>query len=226
MAKKKKKNKIDWFSQYETGKKKDKKRKEKKSDKHVMYNGPKLKAVKPTLDRKEVRAAQKAAKEPAKIADAIVSAKNKCNHCQEMLTVEEFAKKYPVSQHIAPMLNEYIAEFGEENVRVCGACFTPVVSRDVINPKEVKRSFLIVDGTLNHLMANMRMSKKELKFIKKSVIRTSEMTNTVVPMLEELREKEEAVRTNQPAKTAVGGPAPANHNTSSGGLAIPEGVTF
>lgn len=232
MAKKKKKSKIDWFSRYEdSNKKNNKKHKDKKSDgKRKMYQEPKLKAVKPTIDRKEARAAQKAAKEPAKIAEAILDAKKKCNHCQEMLTVAEFNKKYPNRPHIAPLLNDYIAEFGEANVRVCSACFTPVVSRDVITTKDVKRAFLIVDGTLNHLMANTRLSKKEFKFVKKAVGRNVEASDTVVPMLSELREKEEKVRMNQPAKTSVGGPAPIGHNSSqtgsSGGLQLPEGATF
>lgn len=231
MAKKKKKSKLDWFTKYEASKKGNKKHKDKKSDgKHKMYQEPKLKAVKPTIDRKEARAAQKAAKEPAKIAEAILDAKKKCNHCQEMLTVSEFNKKYPNRPHIAPLLNDYVAEFGEANVRICSACFTPVVSRDIITPKDVKRSFLIVDGALNHLMANMRLSKKEFKFVKKAADKNIEASDTVVPMLDELRDKEEKVRMNQPAKTSVGGPAPIGHNTSqtgsSGGLQLPEGATF
>lgn len=233
----KKKNKVQsWLDRFDDdGKKKDKKKKKKnRDDRQMNVNGPKLKNVKPTLDRKEVREVHKAADKPVKLPKVIEEKREVCNHVQDVMSVAQFRNEFEDRQYLARNLDAYVKTFGENFVGICNGCFEVLLDRRLITVAEAQKAFLLIIGTMNHLMANYRMGKKELKNMKSSQEMMNDVMKTVLPMLKELREAEGAV--NETAKVSYGGATPVGNEASrtevsSGdeerrGLEIPEGMSL
>lgn len=234
----KKKNKVQsWLDRFDDDdKKKNKKKKKNKNrdDRQMNINGPKLKNVKPTLDRKDVREVHKAADKPIKLPKVIEEKREVCNHVQDVMSVAKFRNEFEDRQYLASNLDSYVKIFGENYVGICNGCFEVLLDRRLITIAETQRAFLLIIGAMNHLMANYRMGKKELKNMKSSQEMVNDVMKTVLPMLKELREAEG--ESTETAKVSYGGATPVGNEASTAetaptnderrGLEIPEGMNL
>lgn len=237
MSKKKKNKAAAWLSRFEDGgKKKGKNKKKNREDDDRVMNvaaGIKLKNVKPSLDKKDVRDVHRAAEKPIKLPKQIEEAREVCNHVQETYSVPAFNKEFEGRPYLAKNLDMYARMFGEENLGICKGCFEVMVDRKLITVDETQRAFLLILAAMNHLMANYRMKKKELKELKSSEQMIEEAMKTVVGMLKELRTAEKANEPTIVAKTSYGGPTPVGNEAAAReetqqavGLDIPEGMNL
>ena len=101
MSKKSKKNKYFYTS-------KDIKKKNKKGKKIKGYEAPKLKSVKPTLDKSDAKKNKKILLAPVEIPKEFIKNRAKCNHAGQVISVAEFKAMTPTYAAYTPMLDTIV----------------------------------------------------------------------------------------------------------------------
>lgn len=161
MSKKKKNKKY-----YEIfGDKKTKK--DKKSKKVKGYEKPRLKTVKPNLDKSDAKKNTKILLAPVEIPKEFIKNRNKCNHAGKTISVAEFKAMTPTYAAYTPQLDAIVDLFGEENVKICKSCYDVLVTKNLVSVSDVLDSVSKLYAAANIVVANKRMKDDEVKDIAK-----------------------------------------------------------
>ena len=128
--------------------KSDKKSK-KKGKKVKGYEAPKLKTVKPTLDKADAKKSKKILLAPVEIPKEFIKNRTKCNHAGNMISVAEFKAMTPTYAAYTPMLDTIVELFGEENCSICKSCFDVLVGKDQISVSDVLGSINTLSAAAN-----------------------------------------------------------------------------
>lgn len=160
MSKKdKKKNKKSYFKGFDSvSKGKKKKNKGGKGKRHDL----KLKTVNATLSKKEAHDQAKEVLKPVKVSEKFTLRREKCNHAANTITAAEFKEMTPSYAAFTPMLDSAIRIYGEENVRVCKKCYDVVVAKSELSAADIDDATTKLYAICNCVVANRRMSKKEV----------------------------------------------------------------
>lgn len=187
MSKKKHKKNKSYYDYYygdkKGGKKKDKEKSGKKDKSY--YKAPKMKMVKPTLDKKEAKESKKILMAPIDIPKAFVKNRNKCNHADGLISVAEFKNMTPTYGAFTPMLDAAIEVFGEENLHICKYCYDVVVNPECLSEDRVKESLVILYMAANAVVSRKRMKPDEVKDIAKTKNDLSDWNN-IIDLFEKL----------------------------------------
>lgn len=184
MSKKSKKN--SYYSMFESKKTK------KKGKKTKAYEAPKLKSVKPSLDKDDAKKSKKILLAPVEIPKEFTKNRIKCNHAGDVISVAEFKAMTPTYAAYTPMLDSIVAMFGEENCFVCKRCFDILVGKDQISVSDVIGSINTLYAAANVVVANKRMKDDEIKDIAK-VKNDLEDWMKIADLLGEITEKSSPV---------------------------------
>lgn len=186
MSKKsKKKNKYFYTS-------KDIKKKNKKGKKIKGYEAPKLKSVKPTLDKSDAKKNKKILLAPVEIPKEFIKNRAKCNHAGQVISVAEFKAMTPTYAAYTPMLDTIVELFGEENCSICKSCFDVLIDKKQISVSDVLGSINTLYAAANMVVANKRMKDDEVKDIAK-IKNDLEDWLKVADLLAEIKENESPV---------------------------------
>ena len=158
MGKKKKDKGYKYFNAQ--GKKKSKKSKKGSS-------GPKLKVVRPTVDRKDIKRARKIILAPVEIPKEFTEVRRKCNHADKLITPAEFRAMTPSYSAFTPMLDFACRVYGEDNVYVCKCCYDVIVKPELITVDDVDNAILTLYMAANKAVSLRRMKDDEVKAINK-----------------------------------------------------------
>lgn len=153
------------YYQYGIGGSGSKKSKKSKGSKTVHYKDPKLKNMKSTLSKAEVKANRHTIEKPVKVPKDFMERRQKCNHAAGLLTVQEFKSMTTGWAAYTPAVDRMVAKYGEDNVRICRDCFDVLVSRDMVTTKDVEEALTTLYAACNVAVANRRMKKSEVKKI-------------------------------------------------------------
>lgn len=146
----------------------DKKDKKGKKGKKIKgYEAPKLKTVKPNLDKSEAKKNTKILLAPVEIPKEFIKNRNKCNHAGKTITVAEFKAMTPTYAAYTPQLDSIVDLFGEDNVRVCKSCYDVLVTKNLVSVDDVLDSVAKLYAAANIVVANKRMKDDEVKDIAK-----------------------------------------------------------
>lgn len=157
----KKKNK--YFAELISEPKKSKKNKKKSK----AYDTPKLKTVKPTLDKSDAKKNTKILLAPVEIPKEFIKNRNKCNHAGKTISVADFKAMTPTYAAYTPQLDAIVDIFGEDKVCVCKSCYDVMVDVDQINDSDVLKAISVLYAAANIVVANKRMKDDEIKDIAK-----------------------------------------------------------
>ena len=186
MGKKHKKGKY-FNDPLETSKKKGKKGKGNKKD--MAKAMKKVKTVKETLTKKEIKFNHKELEKPFDVNKKFLNNRCKCSHAGDTMSVAEYRRDYPGKTEVyTPMLQTFIDLFGEEHLRICDSCFEVMVDRSEISVDAVKEALATLYGAAGVVVANVRMKKDEVKAINKARIGLDEF-RSMLGFMEELEEK-------------------------------------
>lgn len=160
-----KKHKKSYFGDRDLSKKNRKKKGGKKSG---YYGDPteKVKRVKPSLNKKEIKENRKIADAPYEIPRELLKNRRKCNHADGKITVDEFIKSGK-NQAIVPMLTQMVEVFGKENVKICAMCYDVTVADGAVTTTDVAKAVMVLYAATNYVLANKRMDEDEIKDLAK-----------------------------------------------------------
>ena len=164
MGKNKKKKQIEKYLGSEFGylnreSKKAKKAAKKKSEEKQLR-------VRGSLDKKEIKENYKIIGAPIEIPDKFVKNRHKCNHSYGTITPAEFRKMTPAYGAFSPYLDTLCAQYGEENVLVCAACFDALVMQRAIKVSG-QEAINILYATANNYLSAVKLKKDEVKDVNK-----------------------------------------------------------
>lgn len=196
---KKKNKKKGGYYDYAFGKKDLKKGK--KKGKKSAYDEPKLKSVKPTLDKKDAKESKKILLEPVDVPKEFMKNRNKCNHAGSIITPKEFKDMTPTYAAFTPMLDNMIAVFGEENVGVCKMCYDVLADVSKISTNDIIHALCILYAAANAVVSHKRFKTDEVKEIAKIKDDLSDWNN-IVEMFEKLEDKGAFAATDTTAASA------------------------
>lgn len=155
---KKKKNKYfkDSFNQ--------KSSKKSKKSKKSAYERPKMKSVKMSLSKKDIKENKKIILQPVDIPKAFTKNRDRCNHADTLISVKEFKEMTPNYAAYTPILDTMIEAFGEENIKICKACYDVLVDRSAIKTS-IRDAVASLYAYANLLVSNKRMKDGKIKDI-------------------------------------------------------------
>ena len=191
MSKKKnrKKQQYKYFGSALDNSKKSKKGKKSKGSKTVGYKEPKLTNIQPTLDKGGAKECRKIIQSPVDIPKEFQKNRRKCNHAAGTMSVAEFKAITPNYAAYTPALEQMVAKYGEENVRICRRCYDAVVARDAVDQEKVIDAMTTLYAACNVAVSNKRMKKDEVqKFAK--LKESTEDFRLVVDILQKIKEAE------------------------------------
>ena len=139
----------------------------KKSKKSKKGSSPKLKTVRPTVDRKDIKRARKIILAPVDIPKEFTKIREKCNHADELITPAEFRDMTPSYSAFTPMLDLACRVYGEENIHVCKCCYDIVLKPDLVTVDDVDTAVLTLYMAANKAVSLRRMKDDEVEAINK-----------------------------------------------------------
>ncbi len=169
MSKKKKGKKLA-YAEYQFGaggKKAAKKSGKKSKGKRNAYAAPKLKSVKPTLDKKDAKKNRRMILAPIDIPEEFIKRRKRCNHVGDVMTPAEFKAMTPTYAAFTPMLDTMVDVFGEDNVAVCPRCFDVLVDASKITEGEFDHALAVLYAAANCAVSYNRMKVDEIRDLAK-----------------------------------------------------------
>lgn len=164
MSKKKKSKKLAYNAyQFGGSKKESKKGGKKAKNKRNPYPVPKMKTVKPTLDKKDAKKNRRTILAPIDIPEEFIKRRKKCNHVGEVMTPAEYKAMTPTYAAYTPMLDAMVAAFGEDNVAVCPRCFDVLVDASKITEADFDRALAVLYAAANCAVSYNRMKVDEIR---------------------------------------------------------------
>lgn len=170
---KKKKSKKKYYGSYGyiTGgsKKANKKsgKKGKKDKSYEPYEAPRLKTVKPSLDKRDAKENKKIIMTPIDIPGKFAKNRHKCNHAGELITPAQFRALTPNYAAYTPWLERAVTEYGEDNVRVCKSCYDVICDTAKISAGDIETALVVLYAAANAVVSHRRMKTDEIKEIAK-----------------------------------------------------------
>lgn len=197
MGKKKNKKAKKYYGYDLSNSSKKKSGKKSKGSKTVGYKPPKLKNLKPTLDKKEAKENRKIVMSPVDVPKAFVKNRQKCNHADGRMSVAEFKNMTPSWAAYTPALEGLIKKYGEDKVSICRQCYDALVVREAVTTSSVNDALMTLYAACNVAVSNHRMKDDEVKEIAK----LKKIVDDFRPVLETMdkiaaEEKEAATNTN------------------------------
>lgn len=189
MSKKKKGKKANKFypkknnAAYES-----KKNKKKGKKKDSAYGEPKLKSVKLSLDKKDVKENKKILLEPVEVPKGFMKNRNRCNHAGPIISVAEFKNMTPTYAAFTPMLDTMVSVFGEDNVAVCKSCYDVLADVSKISTGDIQHAIAVLYAAANAVVSHKRMKNDEIKEIAK-VKESLGDWNAIIDLFEKLEDK-------------------------------------
>ena len=163
MGKKKKSNSFKWLDGYKDD---NRKKKGKKSHQRtVKPSEPAYRRVKVSLDKGEAKENKKEVRRPVKVSKDFLERRNRCNHADGSISIDEYRRLSPAPEAYTPELKAMVDKFGEENVRVCARCYQVVVPREMVEADAVYDAVQILRASCGIAVANRRLTKKEIRGI-------------------------------------------------------------
>lgn len=152
------------------------------------YEPPKLKSVKPSLEKKEAKENKRIVLAPVDIPAKFIKNRRKCNHAGDLLTPTQFKALTPNYAAYTPMLEKAIAEFGEENVMVCKSCYDVLVNTTKFDSGDIATAITTLYAAANAVVSHQRMKTDEIKAVAKLRDALADW-HTVLSTYTELEEK-------------------------------------
>lgn len=152
-------------SKKKSGKKSKKSDGWKKNGKY--YDKPKLKSVRPTLDKKEVKKNKKTVLNPVEVPKDFRKNRLKCNHAGRIMSVSEYRNMTPTYAAYTPALERMVQLYGEENCCICRDCYDVLVKRREVTKDAVNDALTTLYAACNVAVANKRLKDDEVKEIAK-----------------------------------------------------------
>lgn len=162
---KKKNKKNKYYTELGYGSKKKESKKSKKKD--VYYEAPKLKSVKPSLEKKDIKEQRKIILAPVEIPKEFKKNRCKCNHAGDLMTVAEFKAMTPSYGAYTPMLDTAIQLFGEDNLAICASCYDVLINPGKVGTVELQQAIAMMYLTANVVLSRYRLKDDEIKKISK-----------------------------------------------------------
>lgn len=194
MSKKKKNKKLrnKYFPDARGGGKKKRKTKS-------AYGKPRMKAVKPSLTKKEAKANKKVVVSPVDVPKAFTKSRMKCNHAADTISVEAYKALTPSYAAYTPALERMVAQFGEDNVCVCKDCYDVLVNADCVSVEDVNQALNTLYAACNVAVAHRRLKEDEIKEISK----LKEALNDFGPVLDILSKISDTDEDSQKPKSTL-----------------------
>lgn len=200
-----KKKKEKGYRFYESSRKGEKgKKKGKNGRKSREYDVPKFKTIKLSLGKKDIKEAKKIVLAPVDIPKAFTKVRDKCNHAGKMITVKEFRQMTPTTMAYTPIISSLCETFGEENVRVCAACYDAIVRHECVTAESVNAAVATMYAAANKAVSMQWLKDDEIKDIAKMKNELADWAQ-IVDMLDKIDE-------DVAKRTATGGPGQSGFN--------------
>lgn len=163
-----KKKKEKGYKFYESNRKGGKDKKKGKNGKKAKgYGVPEFKAINLSLGKKDIKEAKKIVLAPINIPKEFTKIRDRCNHTGKMITVKEFRQMTPTTMAYTPIISSLCETFGEENVRICGACYDAIVRYEQVTPESVTAAIATLYAAANKAVSMQRLKSDEIKDIAK-----------------------------------------------------------
>lgn len=171
---KKKKSKKSYYSNgygYVSGgnKKASKKamKKAARKNKGYTHDEPRLNNVKLSLNKKDAKENKRIIMTPVEVEKAFNKNRSKCNHAGDIITPAQFRALTPNYAAYTPWLERVVAEYSEDNVRVCKACYDVIADAAMISSGDIESALVTLYVAANAVVSHRRMKPDEIKSIYK-----------------------------------------------------------
>lgn len=156
-----KKNKGFYTDYYVGGGKKKGKKNKKKGDNFRTHG------IKPTLSGKEGKKNARMIRNPVDVPKEFSKSRNRCNHADGIISVDEFRSMSMAAMAYTPMLETIMNVYGPEHVHICSRCYDVLVDKTEISAAGAMEALAVLYASVNTAVANVRLKDDEIKELNK-----------------------------------------------------------